>query len=61
MKKYKVEVGGFVSTYRQRTLTIYAENETEASDKAIERFMELQQEKVGNMCDGGEINSIEEI
>ena len=61
MNKYRVEVGGFVSTYRRRTLTIYAEDEIEASDKAIEKFMELQQEKVGNMCDGGVINNIEEI
>jgi len=61
MSKYKVEVGGFVSTYRKRTLTIHAENEEEASKKAIEKFIDFQQEKVGSMCDEGQVNSIEEI
>lgn len=61
MNKYKVEVGGFVSVYRQRTLIINAENEEEASGKAIEKFISLQQEKVGSMCDEGQVNSIEEI
>jgi hypothetical protein len=61
MSKYKVEVGGFVSVYRQRTLIIHAENEEEASKKAIEKFIDFQQEKVGNMCDEGQVNSIEEM
>lgn len=61
MAKYKVEVGGFVSTFRQRTFTVYAENEAEAEDKAISKFMDCQQQKAGNMCDGGTVDSIEEM
>lgn len=61
MAKYKVEVGGFVSTFRQRTFTVYADNEAEAENKAINRFVECQQQKSGNMCDGGTVDSIEEI
>lgn len=59
MSKYKVEVGGYVSAYRQRTMTIYAKNEVEAADKAIEKFINLQQERPGDMCDEGTVNSIE--
>ncbi len=61
MAKYKVEVGGFVSTFRQRTFTVHADNETEAENKAINRFVECQQQKAGNMCDGGTVDSIKEI
>ena len=59
MAKFKVEVGGFVSTYRQRTYTIFAADEEEAKEKATDRFVNDQQNgKVGNMCDEGEVNSI---
>ena len=60
MAKYKVEVGGFVSVYRHRTFTIYAADETEAEEKAIDRFIYAQNINC-NMCDEGTINSIEEI
>lgn len=60
MAKYKVEVGGFVSIYRHRTFTIYASDETEAEEKAIDRFIDAQNIN-GNMCEEGTVNSIEEI
>jgi hypothetical protein len=72
MAKYKVEVGGFVSTlnrkedgfvdrFRHRTLIVYAKNETEAKEKAEMKFMELCQKKPGNMCNEGNVDSIELI
>lgn len=61
MPKYKVEVGGFVSTYRQRTFIVHGADEAEAEQKAIEKFINAQQIKAGNMCDDGTINAIEEI
>ena len=61
MAKYKVEVGGFVTVYRKRTFTIYATDETEAEEKAIDRFIDAQQNKTGNVCEEGTVNSIEEI
>lgn len=60
MAKYKVEVGGFVNVYRQRTFTIYAANEAEAEEKAIDRFIDAQNTNC-NMCEDGTVNSIEEI
>lgn len=61
MAKFKVNIGGFVSTYRERNLIIYANDESEAMEKAELKFIDLQQIKVGNMCDEGTINSIEQI
>ena len=58
--KYRVEVGGFATVYRQRTLVIYADNEAEAEDKAIDKFIELQQAS-GADCDDGTINNIETL
>ena len=58
MAKYQVEVGGFVSTYRQRTFIVYGDDETEAEQKAIEKFISAQQVKAGNMCDEGIVNNI---
>lgn len=70
MAKYKVEVGGFVGTYnkkedgfvsrfRHRSLIIYAKNEDEAKKKAELKFIDLCQQKPGNMCGEGHIDSIE--
>ena len=62
MAKFKIEVGGFVSTYRQRTYTVTANNEAEAIEKATDKFIFDQQNgKVGNMCDEGTVNSVVEI
>lgn len=62
MAKFKVNVGGFVSTYRERNLIIHAADESEAAEKAELKFIDLQQEaRTGNMCDEGIINSIEQI
>lgn len=70
MAKYRVEVGGFVSTFnrkedgfvdrfRHRTLIVYAKNEEEAKEKAELKFMDLCQRKPGNMCNEGNIDSVE--
>lgn len=61
MAKFKVNIGGFVTSYRERTLVVYASNEAEAENKAIDRFVALQQQKPGNMCDEGIVNHIESV
>lgn len=62
MSKYKAEVGGFVTVYRQRVVTIYADSMAEAEEKAKQKFVDLQQSGSGSpMCDDGTINEIERI
>ena len=51
--KYTVEIGGFVTVLRKRTLTIYANDEAEAEEKAIDKFIEIQQ-KAGGDLDAGD-------
>ena len=58
--KFEVEVGGFVTCFRKRKLIVYANDEMEAEEKAINRFIDLQQ-KAGNDCDDGTINYITEL
>lgn len=60
MSKYKVNVGGFVSFYRERTLTIHAKSEDEAIEKALDKYDEIQRASGGDL-DRGTINSIERI
>lgn len=59
MAKYKVEVGGFVTVFRKRTFTVYAADEAEAEEKAIDKFVQVQSER--GDCDEGIANSVEEI
>lgn len=61
MAKYKVNVGGFVTVFRERDIIVHAKDEAEAAEKAELKFIELQQQRPGNMCDEGTINSIEKI
>lgn len=62
MAKYKVEVGGYVTVYRQRVITVFADSESEAGEKAVDKFVDLQQSCSGApMCDDGTVNSIKEI
>lgn len=62
MAKYKIEVGGFVTVYRQRVITVYAESDEEAKEKAIDKFVDIQQSGSGSpMCDEGTVNSIERL
>ena len=56
MKKYYVEVGGFVTVWRHRCLEINAENEAEAKEKAVDKFIKIQSEK--NDCDSADVLSI---
>lgn len=61
MSKYKVNVGGFVSVFRCRDIVVHAQDEAEAAEKAELKFIELQQQRPGNMCGEGTINSIEKL
>lgn len=45
--KYTVKIGGFVTAFRERKLTVYAKDQAEAEKKAIDKFREIQQ-KTGN-------------
>lgn len=61
MAKFKVQVGGFVSVYRERNFTIHAETEEEAKEKAVNKFIELQQANGNAMCNDGNVDFIERI
>ncbi len=62
MSKYKVNVGGYVTVYRERTITVSADTQEEAEEKAIDKFVTLQQSgKKWADCSDGTINSIEPI
>lgn len=61
MPKYKVNIRGFVSTFRERTFTVSADNEVEAINKAEDKFIKVQQSNGYNMCGGGTVNWIDEI
>ncbi len=62
MAKYRVEVGGFVTVYRQRTVTVYADSDGEAEEKAIDKFIDLQNNGSGSpICEEGTVNSIERV
>lgn len=50
--KYTVEIGGFVSVFRKRKLTVYANDEAEAEEKAVDMFIELQQKNGGDLDAG---------
>ena len=45
MAKYKVNVCGFVSTFRNRNIIVFANSEEEAVEKAELKFIELQQQR----------------
>lgn len=45
--KYTVKIGGFVTAFRERKLTVYANDKAEAEKKAIDKFCKIQQ-KTGN-------------
>lgn len=59
MAKYIVDLGGFVSVFRCRKITVYADNEAEAIEKATDKWYEVQQQVAGNMCGDPTVNSIE--
>lgn len=60
--KYKVEVGSFCTRYVKRTITVHADNETEASEKAVNKFIDTEMQLV-NYSDFGspQADSVEEI
>jgi len=53
LAKYRVEVGSFVTRFVQRKITVHADNEKEAGDKALEKFLETEAMLV-NSNDPGE-------
>lgn len=60
--KYKVEVGSFCTRFVKRTITVNAKNEVEASEKAIAKYIDKEQQL--NCCnDFGtpQVDSVEEI
>ena len=59
MARYKVELGGFVSVFRHRKMTVYADSEAEAIEKATDKWNEVQQRVPGNMCGDPTIDSVE--
>lgn len=62
MKKYKIEVGGFVTVYRHRIITVSADTPEEAKKKAVKKFVDLQQNGSGSpMCEDATVDSIERI
>lgn len=61
MSKYIVEVGGYVSCYRQRKLTIYADSIEEAEEKALNKYSDLVQNRPGDMLGDCQVNEIMEV
>jgi hypothetical protein len=51
--KYKVELGSFCTRLITRKITVSAKDEHEAGQKAIDKFIELEQ-KASNSVDFGE-------
>jgi hypothetical protein len=51
--KYKVELGSFCTRLITRKITVNAKDEREAGQKAIDKFIELEQ-KVSSSVDFGE-------
>lgn len=60
--KYLVNIGGFVSTYREEDIIVEADNYDEAANKAKTLFLIHQnEEQAGNMCDECVMHDIKEI
>ena len=60
--RYHVEVGGFVTVYRRRTLVVHADTQEEAEQKAIDGFVDLQNAGSGSpICEEGIVNFIEPL
>lgn len=60
--KYKVEVGSFCTRLIQRSITINANSESEAAEKAINKFIEIEM-KLANSNDFGtpRVDFVEEV
>lgn len=52
MKRYRVEVGSFVTRLVTRTVSVAAKNEDEAKQKAIVKYEQLE-ERLSNSVDSG--------
>lgn len=62
MKKYIVNIGGYVSTYREEEIIVEADDCLKAGNKAKALFMiHQEEEQAGNMCDEAVLNEIREV
>ncbi len=61
--KYKVEVGSHVTRYVQRNITVYAKDEDEAREKAIDKYIKLEYSPKLTSVDAGEpqVNFVDKI
>lgn len=60
--KYRAEVGSFCTRYIERKITVYAKDEEEARQKAIDKFWGLEY-KLPNSNDAGspQVDEIKQI
>jgi len=58
--KFKVNVGSHVTRYVERNIVVYAKDEDEAREKAIDKFDEMEMKLNSVDCGEAQVNSIEE-
>lgn len=46
--KYRVEVESHVTRFCERIITVYAKDEVEACQKAIDKYMDLEAQVIGS-------------
>ncbi len=50
--KYRVKVGGFVTRFCRRNITVYAKDEVDATEKAKDKYIKLEMRTL-NAFDAG--------
>ena len=55
--KYTVKIGGFVTAFRERKLTVYAKDQAEAEKKAIDKFHKKKKKNGNSIYAVTKINS----
>lgn len=62
MRKYRVEVGSFVTRFKTRKITVNAKSEEEAMAKAIDKYFKLEQAVTSSVDAGSpQVDFIEEL
>lgn len=62
MRKYRVEVGSFVTRLTTRKITVNAKSEEEAKAKAIDKYFKLEQAVTSSVDAGSpQVDFIEEL
>jgi len=60
--KYKIQVGSYCTRLTQRTITVHADSEAEASKKAIDKFIDAEMQLVNSVDSGTpQVDFVEEI